>query len=213
MARLATTSRAPVIRSGTAVPSTHRLRKEGMAMTIVEAPPGITGGVGRPLEPSWLLAGVYGPATLTPQIGGLRCAADTESGRSLRATVLDTKRWGASFARSSSTAPIQQGSVHSGDACSSGRFARKRTTSGWWRLTLTRPGTLHWCSSPFPRGRPRRTGCTSTSLQQVWIKPTSSTGLLALGAVQVDVNQGEQSWIVLADPEGNEFCLLHQRLD
>src|SRR5271163_4303273 len=45
MARLATTSRAPVIRSGTAVPSTHRLRKEGMAMTIVEAPPCVTGGV------------------------------------------------------------------------------------------------------------------------------------------------------------------------
>ena len=50
MAQLATTSRAPVIRSGTAVPSTHRLRKEGMAMTIVEAPPGITGGVDTHLE-------------------------------------------------------------------------------------------------------------------------------------------------------------------
>jgi Transposase len=50
MAQLATTSRAPVIRSGTAVPSIHRLRKEGMAMTIVEAPPGITGGVDTHLD-------------------------------------------------------------------------------------------------------------------------------------------------------------------
>ncbi|MGP8008929.1 MAG: VOC family protein [Acidimicrobiales bacterium] len=33
--------------------------------------------------------------------------------------------------------------------------------------------------------------------------------LLALGAVRIDVGQGEQPWIVLADPEGNEFCLLH----
>jgi catechol-2,3-dioxygenase len=31
--------------------------------------------------------------------------------------------------------------------------------------------------------------------------------LLALGARQVDVGQGDQNWYVLADPEGNEFCL------
>jgi predicted enzyme related to lactoylglutathione lyase len=35
--------------------------------------------------------------------------------------------------------------------------------------------------------------------------------LLALGATHVDVGQGEQSWVVLADPEGNEFCLLAGR--
>lgn len=32
--------------------------------------------------------------------------------------------------------------------------------------------------------------------------------LVALGATRADVGQGEQSWIVLADPEGNEFCVL-----
>ena len=32
--------------------------------------------------------------------------------------------------------------------------------------------------------------------------------LLALGARRVDIGQGEQSWTVLADPEGNEFCVL-----
>lgn len=32
--------------------------------------------------------------------------------------------------------------------------------------------------------------------------------LLALGATPVDIGQGEQTWQVLADPEGNEFCLL-----
>lgn len=37
--------------------------------------------------------------------------------------------------------------------------------------------------------------------------------LSALGAVPVDVGQGDQPWIVLADPEGNEFCLLARRLD
>jgi hypothetical protein len=37
--------------------------------------------------------------------------------------------------------------------------------------------------------------------------------LLELGAVRVDVGQGDAPWIVLADPEGNEFCLLARRLD
>jgi hypothetical protein len=37
--------------------------------------------------------------------------------------------------------------------------------------------------------------------------------LLELGATRVDIGQGEQSWVVLADPEGNEFCLLAGRLD
>jgi hypothetical protein len=32
--------------------------------------------------------------------------------------------------------------------------------------------------------------------------------ILGLGARHVDVGQGEQSWVVLADPEGNEFCVL-----
>ena len=32
--------------------------------------------------------------------------------------------------------------------------------------------------------------------------------VLALGARHVDVGQGEQTWVVLADPEGNEFCIL-----
>lgn len=37
--------------------------------------------------------------------------------------------------------------------------------------------------------------------------------LLALGAVPADVGQtGDESWHVLADPEGNEFCLLRRRL-
>ena len=38
--------------------------------------------------------------------------------------------------------------------------------------------------------------------------------LLTLGAVPADVGQrGDEGWHVLADPEGNEFCLLRRRLD
>ena len=35
--------------------------------------------------------------------------------------------------------------------------------------------------------------------------------LLDLGARRVDVGQGDESWVVLADPEGNEFCVLADR--
>jgi predicted enzyme related to lactoylglutathione lyase len=36
--------------------------------------------------------------------------------------------------------------------------------------------------------------------------------LLTLGATRADVGQhGDEGFTVLADPEGNEFCLLHRR--
>jgi hypothetical protein len=37
--------------------------------------------------------------------------------------------------------------------------------------------------------------------------------LLAAGARAADIGQtGDESWHVLADPEGNEFCLLRSRI-
>ena len=36
--------------------------------------------------------------------------------------------------------------------------------------------------------------------------------LIGLGARRVDIGQGDDvSWVVLADPEGNEFCVLRSR--
>ncbi len=38
--------------------------------------------------------------------------------------------------------------------------------------------------------------------------------LLSLGATRADVGQGDDvSWVVLADPEGNEFCVLGSTVD
>ena len=31
--------------------------------------------------------------------------------------------------------------------------------------------------------------------------------LEALGAARIDIGQGDQEWVVMADPEGNEFCV------
>src|SRR5947209_5378160 len=35
--------------------------------------------------------------------------------------------------------------------------------------------------------------------------------LEALGATRVDIGQREVPWVVMADPEGNEFCVLRAR--
>jgi hypothetical protein len=37
--------------------------------------------------------------------------------------------------------------------------------------------------------------------------------LIGLGARRADVDQGEQTWVVLADPEGNEFCVLRSQVE
>jgi hypothetical protein len=36
-------------------------------------------------------------------------------------------------------------------------------------------------------------------------------GIVTIGARHADVGQGDESWVVLADPEGNEFCVLADR--
>ena len=37
--------------------------------------------------------------------------------------------------------------------------------------------------------------------------------VLALGATRADIGQGEVSWVVMRDPEGNEFCILKTRAE
>jgi catechol 2,3-dioxygenase-like lactoylglutathione lyase family enzyme len=37
--------------------------------------------------------------------------------------------------------------------------------------------------------------------------------LEGLGATRVDIGQGDPGWVVLADPEGHEFCVLGRRID
>ena len=37
--------------------------------------------------------------------------------------------------------------------------------------------------------------------------------LEALGATRADIGQKDVTWIVMADPEGNEFCILSPRDD
>lgn len=49
---------------------------------------------------------------------------------------------------------------------------------------------------------------TSTSLDD---QATKVERLIGLGATHIDIGPGDVPWVVLADPEGNEFCVLEPR--
>jgi len=60
---------------------------------------------------------------------------------------------------------------------------------------------------PVPEGK------TVKNRLHIDVRPTGTQDeevqrMLGLGARIVDVGQGDASWVVLADPEGNEFCVL-----
>jgi predicted enzyme related to lactoylglutathione lyase len=65
------------------------------------------------------------------------------------------------------------------------------------------PGILFLASDDVKRGHNRL---------HIDLRPDDQTAevdrLVAMGATRVDVGQGDVPWVVLADPEGNEFCVL-----
>ena len=64
-------------------------------------------------------------------------------------------------------------------------------------------------AAAIPRRSVRRTACTSTSRpDEGGDTQVEAERLISLGATRVDIGQGDVPWIVLADPEGNEFCVL-----
>ena len=78
-------------------------------------------------------------------------------------------------------------------------FGGAAPTLVFGRVADPTPGKLRWHIDVNPTDREQ-----DAELQR----------LLGLGAVPADVGQtAEEQWHVLADPEGNEFCLLKRRLD
>jgi predicted enzyme related to lactoylglutathione lyase len=39
-------------------------------------------------------------------------------------------------------------------------------------------------------------------------QPTEVARLVSLGATRIDIGQGDVTWVVMTDPDGNEFCVL-----
>jgi hypothetical protein len=50
--------------------------------------------------------------------------------------------------------------------------------------------------------------CTSTSHPSL---TTTTAPRSHVSALSIDIGQGDVRWIVLTDPEGNEFCVLTPR--
>ena len=76
-------------------------------------------------------------------------------------------------------------------------------------LTLG-PGELRFVPTTAPKAEKNRLhlDLASTSPEHQAALVDRATGL---GAVPVDVGQRDVPWVVLADPEGNEFCVLEPR--
>src|SRR3954468_21057910 len=76
------------------------------------------------------------------------------------------------------------------------------------RSTDELPGLLF---TPVPEGK------TVKSRLHLDLRPEDQEAeverLVDMGARPVDIGQHEVSWVVLADPEGNEFCVLSSRRD
>ncbi len=65
------------------------------------------------------------------------------------------------------------------------------------------------CSSACRTTSRASTACTSTSARPEGAdQATEVARLEGLGATHVDVGQGDVPWVVMADPEGNELCVL-----
>ena len=73
-------------------------------------------------------------------------------------------------------------------------------------------------TGPFITWGPRFPPKTSKNRLHLDIAPEADTDqqaeverLISLGAARIDIGQGDVSWVVMADPDGNELCVLTPR--
>lgn len=79
-----------------------------------------------------------------------------------------------------------------------------------FEYTRTSAVLLDFVAAPDPKTVKNRVhlDLASTSLDD---QAAQVEHLVGLGATRVDIGQGDVPWVVLADPEGNEFCVLEPR--
>ncbi|MEC3952379.1 VOC family protein [Nocardia sp. CDC153] len=110
------------------------------------------------------------------------------------------------------------------DAVEPGSTARFWAELLGWEVTVDRPGEVE-IAAPDPDGLdvaltflPARRPKTALNRMHLDLSSRSLDHqrlqvdrALSLGARRVDIGQGAVPWTVLADPEGNEFCVLEPR--
>jgi hypothetical protein len=82
-----------------------------------------------------------------------------------------------------------------------------RSGSDWASLAADAGAWLEFVASPAPHVGKNRV--------HLDVRPPADADhavevsrLLSAGAGHIDIGQGDSPWVVLADPEGNEFCVL-----
>lgn len=78
------------------------------------------------------------------------------------------------------------------------------------RLTVPDGPVLDLCFQPVS-ARPTEPQRVHLDLRSAGDQQEIVERLLGMGAAPADIGQGDVPWVVLADPEGNEFCVLDRR--
>ncbi|MFD9963206.1 VOC family protein [Amycolatopsis sp. NPDC058986] len=110
------------------------------------------------------------------------------------------------------------------DAADPGELARFWATFLGWRVAVDLPGEvdvrapagegwgLDLVFAPVPEAKTRKNRVHLDLASRTPEHQAEVAGrALSLGARKIDVGQGDVPWVVLADPEGNEFCVLEPR--
>lgn len=108
------------------------------------------------------------------------------------------------------------------DAQDAGRLARWWAEAlGGWVIVTDEPGEVEIRKSPgelpgllfTPAAEPK----TVKNRLHIDLRPDDQEAeverLIDMGARHADIGQSDVGWVVLADPEGNEFCVLSSKKD
>lgn len=79
------------------------------------------------------------------------------------------------------------------------------TTEAW--TEAPQPASISFVSVPEPKAEKNRVHLDITPVGDS-TQEGEVERLLSLGAARADIGQGTTSWVVLRDPEGNEFCVM-----
>jgi hypothetical protein len=108
--------------------------------------------------------------------------------------------------------------------CAALGYERSHHDDGWQMIGPPGPAptVAEWAAAPRPPAISFvlvREGKTTKNRVHIDVTPIGTTQaaeverLTKLGARPTDVGQRDKPWVVLADPEGNEFCVMPEATD
>lgn len=102
-------------------------------------------------------------------------------------------------------AVLGYGRTHSGDGWIAIRAPESDPSDEEW-IAAAQPPALAFVEVPEAKATKNRVHLDLTPTDRSQADEVER--LVALGAKRIDIGQGDTPWIVMADPEGNEFCVM-----